>query len=364
MFLRLIFICSMGVLCSCAPEPLSLESPNQLDSLAEIPIFPTDNVSTESKIELGKKLFWDPILSGNKDVACVTCHHPDNAYAEMLDLSIGVGGRGLSEERFGGLLVKRNSFTILNTAHNPTFFWDNRANSLEEQALLPILSAEEMRGNAFEEKDALDSIVNRLNKIPEYRRLFDVAFRDSIVNADNMAKAIASFERSLISSNSPFDRFNNGEEDAMTSLEKRGMLAFVKAGCAECHGGPMFSDFKLHVLTVPENPKLNEIDRGDGGFAFRTPSLRNSGLTAPYMHNGVFKTLEDVLEFYDDVDENSQNRHIPNSKRDELLEKLNLEDDEEDAIIAFLHALSDEDFDKEILLKVPSGLAPGGAINK
>ena len=140
------------------------------------------------------------------------------------------------------------------------------------------------------------------------------------------------------------------------------MMNFIEAGCAECHSGPMFSDFELHVLTVPENDKLNEIDFGDGNFAFRTPTLRNLSSTAPYMHNGVFQTLEEVLEFYDEVDDSSQNPHIPSSARAEELGRLDLPDDQVSSIIAFIKALDDPHFDKSIPAQVPSQLKPGGNI--
>lgn len=368
-------IFGLGLFYSCTPEPIQIIPTNQIGILPDEVVEPFDNLSNEDKVALGKNLFWDPILSGNKDVACVTCHHPSHAYAEKLQLSIGVGGTGLSANRSNGLLVKRNSMTILNTAFNglvfsedydpskTTFFWDNRAESLEEQALLPILSSEEMRGDAYSEQHALDSIINRLNAIPKYKDLFEKAFGDKPINAINLAKAIAAFERTLISNNSPFDQFIKGDENALTSLEKRGMLSFVEVGCANCHGGSMFSNFKLHVLTVPENEKLSSLDKGDGTFAFRTPSLRNVELTPPYMHNGIFNSLEEVMEFYDDVDEASQNRFIANGERDILLNDLNIPDDKVAGIIAFLKALSDEEFDKEILEEVPSGLNPGGAID-
>ena len=123
-----------------------------------------------------------------------------------------------------------------------------------------------------------------------------------------------------------------------------------------------FSDYEMHVLTVPENDKLKILDKGNGDFAFRTPTLRNLGMTAPYMHNGVFETLEDVLQFYDDVDEDSQNPNIPSALRDEKLRQLQLSDDKVASIIAFLDSLNDKNFDTEILKEVPSGLPPGGNI--
>lgn len=360
---------------ACTPNPIDLEPENLFGPLPKEVNHPTDNSPSMEKMLLGKKLFWDPILSGNKDIACVSCHHPKDGYAEQLDLSIGVGGAGLSENRMNGVQVKRNSPSILNTAYNginsegvfnpeeAPMFWDNRINSLEAQALQPILSAEEMRGTEILESAIMDTILLRLQNIPAYVSMFEEAFGDSEISEENLGKAIASFERSLTANNSRFDQYINGDKSALSSIEVRGMINFSEVGCVNCHNGPMFSDFELHVLTVPENDKLVEADKGDGSFAFRTPSLRNLVQTAPYMHNGVFASLEEVLEFYDDADDESQNSHVPSQQRDQKLEQLNIPDDKVASIIAFLKALDDDNFDNETLTEVPSKLPPGGAIN-
>lgn len=367
-------VCIMAI-SSCAPEPLDIEIENQFGQLPTSVVQPPDNLPSSEKIMLGKLLFWDPILSGNKDIACVTCHHPNNGYAELLDLSIGVGGEGLSEMRSGGTIVKRNSQTILNSAfngidetrniipENAPMLWDSRIQSLEKQAILPILSAEEMRGEEISEESIMEIVLLRLKSIPEYNDRFTAVFGANGITEENLGKAIAAFERTLISNNSRFDQYARGDKSALTSLEIRGMINFSEVGCANCHNGPMFSDFELHVLTVPENEKLNAPDIGSGEFAFRTPSLRNLNLTAPYMHNGVFSTLDEVLEFYDDVDEESQNPNIESNKRAEKLRQLDLPDDKVASIIAFLNSLNDETFDKDIIARVPSNLKPGGNID-
>ena len=360
---------------SCAVEPLELGIESQFGQLPITVTQPIDNLPSPEKIELGKLLFWDPILSGNKDIACVTCHHPNNAYAEQLDLSIGVGGEGLSEMRRNGILVKRNSQTILNSAYNginetgnsipenAPMLWDNRIQSLEKQAIEPILSAEEMRGDEIAEEAIIDTILLRLMSIPEYNDRFTEVFGENGITEENLGKAIAAFERTLISNNSRFDQYANGDRSALTSLEIRGMINFSEVGCANCHSGPMFSDFEMHVLTVPENEKLNIPDNGNGEFAFRTPTLRNLKLTAPYMHNGIFNTLEDVLDFYDDIGGESQNPNIESGKMDAKLRQLDFQDDKISSIIAFLNTLNDETFDKEIPNQVPSKLNPGGNID-
>ncbi len=359
---------------SCVPEPLDLETENQFGQLPAIATPSIENLPSSEKAMLGKLLFWDPILSGNKDVACVTCHHPNSGYAEQLDLSLGIGGEGLSEARRNGVLIKRNAPTILNTAfnginemgvnipENAPMFWDNRVQSLEKQAIKPILSGEEMRGDEITEEAIVDTILLRLKNIPEYNSRFTEVFGEDGITEENLGKAIAAFERTLLSNNSRFDQYANGDKTALTSLEIRGMINFTEVGCANCHNGPMFSDFELHVLTVPENEKLNTIDNGNGEFAFRTPTLRNLNLTAPYMHNGLFSTLDEVMDFYDDVDDVSQNSNIESQNRDEKLNQLDLPDDKVASIIAFLNTLNDENFDKIIPNKVPSNLNPGGNI--
>ena len=344
---------------------------------------PPDNPQTPEKVALGRLLFWDPILSGNQQVACATCHHPDFGYAEDLSLSIGVDGAGLGGDRRFVTpdpipFVKRNSQTILNTAFNgidlegeydpstAPMFWDDRAQGLESQSLLPILTFEEMRGHAYPEEDAVDTVIARLQAIPEYRSLFADAFeRESAVSAENLGKALAAFQRSLVANNSPYDRYMRGETNAMTRLQIRGMRRFEQVGCINCHNGPMFSDYELRVLGIRDNRLLPESDSGaiDQPYAFRTPSLRNLAYTAPYMHNGLFRTLEDVVEFYDDVgDRDERNVNLERNQVDPLTRTLDDPDDHERELIAFLNALNDDNFDREIPDRVPSGLNPGGEI--
>jgi len=343
---------------------------------------PKDNVSTPAKIKLGKLLFFDPILSGNKDISCATCHHPDFGYAEFRDISIGVNGKGLGSKRMFKVpntipFVKRNAHTILNTAFNgidnnlkynsknAPMFWDNRSNSLEKQALEPIKSLEEMRGTTFEKENILDEIVRRLKEIPEYEKLFKNAFGTSnAINQINLSKAIAAFERTLITSNSRFDKYITGDQNAMSISEKEGFALFKKVGCANCHSGPMFSDYKMHVLGVKENDKLPEPDSGfNNQFAFRTPTLRNLRHTAPYMHNGREKTLKKVLEFYEDIASGkSQNPNVADHQLDSLVKKITIKTKDFNLIISFLNTLNSDDFDKKIVDAVPSGLTVGGNI--
>lgn len=359
----------------------AVESQSQdiLSALPQIVKAPSDNPFSSDKGALGRLLFWDPILSGNKDVACASCHHPRSGYAEDRDLSIGVNGVGLGENRrFASPnaipFVKRNSQTILNVGFNgmdktgqygpaaAPMFWDLRVTSLETQALEPIKAFEEMRGNAYPEEAAVDTVVARLDAIPEYRALFSKAFGgENAVSAANLGKAISAFERSLLANNSPFDRYMRGDRNAMTSAQIEGMRRFERVGCSKCHNGPMFSDYKPHVLGVPDNGRLPQSDSGikDTPYAFRTASLRNLAYTAPYMHSGVFQTLREVLDFYDDAPENP---NVGRRQVDQLVRDLDDPDDEAAALIEFLKALNDDSFDKTIPSRVPSGLNPGGRI--
>ena len=341
---------------------------------------PADNPSTPAKVRLGRLLFWDPILSGRKDVACATCHHPDLGYADNIDVSIGVNGVGLGgrrrfEEPNSVPFVKRNSQTILNVAFNgldqaghydpaaAPMFWDLRVSSLEAQALEPLESLEEMRGDAYGEADAVKEVVARLGRIAEYRTLFRTSFGGKQpVTADNLGKALAAFQRSILATNSPFDRYARGDLSAMTRAQIRGMETFDRIGCANCHAGPMFSDFKPHVLGVADNAKVQSSDSGiASGYAFRTPSLRNLRYTAPYMHNGTLATLQDVLGFYNNGRRRVRNPNVRRDQLDPLLTQLNVRRGGSD-IIEFLNALNDDGFDKQIPKQVPSGLIPGGLI--
>jgi len=342
-----------------------------------------ENLSSIEKIELGRLLFYDPILSGNKDVACATCHHPNNGYAEFRDLSIGVNGKGFGSKRVFNQpndipFVKRNANTILNTAFNgidslnnylpedAPMFWDLRAKSLEAQAILPILAFEEMRGKNFAEDEILNEVIKRLKSIPEYAASFQKAFKEEDpINEKNIGKAIAAFERTLITTESRFDKFMRGDKDAISLGEKEGFRLFKKVGCSNCHSGSMFSDYKPHVLGVPKNEKLKEYDRGiDDDFAFRTASLRNLRFTAPYMHNGKFETIEEVLEFYDEIrNTNFRHEEVSQKQIDNLAFDLTMSIKDIGPIISFLNTLNDEDFDKEIPENVPSGLLVGGNIH-
>jgi cytochrome c peroxidase len=354
----------------------------EVGALPDTFISPKDNPTTPQKVELGRLLFYDPILSGQKDVSCASCHHPAYGYAESQQISIGVNGIGLGEMRTFKQpnnipFARRNAHTILNTAFNgidpeehydperAPMFWDLRVESLEKQSLEPIKNLEEMRGNIFEEEVTIDSVVNRLRNIPEYQHLFSQVFTDTPpITAVNISKALAAFERSLIANNSRFDQYMKGDKKALSSLEREGFTAFMKSGCAKCHNGPMFSDFKLHVLGVADNEKLKQSDTGaNGSYAFRTPTLRNLRYTDPYMHSGKLATVKQVLEFYEDMSgKDPPNPHVKREDLDPLARKLKVRFKDIQAIEAFLSSLNDDHFDRKIPDRVPSGLKVGGDI--
>lgn len=360
--------------------------PDDISVLAALPLdvpTPEDNPTTKEKVALGKLLFFDPILSGNKDVACATCHHPEFGFSENLEISIGVNGKGLGSKRDFVKpndipFVKRNSQTVLNTAFNgltngqsadatnAPMFWDLRAKNLENQAFEPIMAFEEMRGHTYEKEAAIDKVLERLKNNSEYTTLFEKAFNTkNAINKANLGKAIAAYERTLIGNNSRFDQYMRGNKSVLSQNEIDGLKLFVKSGCSKCHNGPMFSDFKTHVIGVADNEKLTASDDGiDKTYAFRTPSLRNLRFTAPYMHSGKLKTLENVLEFYEDLSGRKiANPNVKPEQLDTLTKQLNVNFRDISSIVDFLNTLNDANFDKTMPSKVPSGLKVGGNIN-
>ena len=354
---------------------------------------PADNPSTPEKIALGRLLFWDPVLSGGQDIACATCHHPAFGYADGRDLPIGTGGRGMGPARSfpgnAGPLVKRNSQTILNVAFNgidgfgnvdpahAPMFWDSRAHGLEEQALIPIASLEEMRGGGETEAGGVAAALARIARVRQYRTMFERAFGPSdSVSALNLSRGIAAYERTLVTPETPFDRYMRGDHSALSETERRGMGAFARHGCTLCHNGPMLSDYELHVLGVSDNSKLGAFDPGaEHRYAFRTASLRNLAYTAPYMHSGLIADLGSAVGFYKTVGGGGAllmhfdaprtidghlvlGSPVGRDQLDPLLRQVTV-NSELDDIVAFLGTLNGT-FDRTIPSRVPSGLHPGG----
>lgn len=284
-------------------------------------------------IELGKRLFFDPILSGNRMISCASCHKENLAFADSLTLSPGVNGR----------LGTRNTPSAMNMRLQESFFWDGRASNLEEQALIPI-------ANPLEMDLPVDSAIARLNNDAFYRESFLRIFKE-LPSKRTLAKALSDFERSLETNDSPFDDWRiNDNEDAVSASAKRGFKLFnTKAKCIQCHFGPDFNnvdfrniglfDGKMHLDSGRSAITHKQQDLGK----FKIGSLRNIAITAPYMHSGMFKTLKEVIDYYDNPD-----RIIPNSmNRDTILIRpLQLTDLEKLDLENFLISLTDRRFMK------------------
>lgn len=318
---------------------------------------PRNNPMTPAKIELGRKLFFDARLSADGKVSCSSCHDPKLAFTDGKTVAEGIAGRRGS----------RNSPTLLNATFNTGQFWDGRADTLEDQAIQPLINALEM-GN-----DSYDEVVKRLRAIPEYRAEFQSVF-GAEVKIELVGKAIAAYERTLVSGDSPFDRFIAGDQNAISEAAKRGLAVFRgKARCSRCHtfsdALPFFTDFNYHNTGVAANhPNFDKLSRQafaevetgrgkevidalakqDGGQelgrvlityqvfdigAYRTPSLRNIALTAPYFHDGSAKTLADVVRFYNEGGRQNINREWD-------LSALALTEDEQKDLVAFLESLT------------------------
>ena len=287
----------------------------------------------KTKAALGKKLFSEKILSKDSSVSCASCHKPKFAFADTVAFSMGIEGK----------LTKRNTPSVLNMKNRPYYFWDGRAASLEEQSLMPIQNPDEM-GLPVEEA------VKRLNASVGYRLLFQKIFNQK-PNEENLAAAFAAYEQTLETVNSKFDDWSNNKR-RLTAQEERGRQLFVgdKAKCFDCHRMEDFTTDEFKNIGLYNGKDLNdaglynltnkETDRGK----FKTPGLRNVAVTAPYMHNGMFKTLEEVLTYYNNpgafVEE-------PINIDDALKKPLGLTILEKKDIIAFLKTLTDKAFLKK-----------------
>ncbi len=295
-----------------------------------VPI-PATNLNYKAKVDLGKQLYFDGRLSKNNAISCAFCHNPFTGFADPRQTSIGVGGG------IGG----RQAPTVYNTGFIPLQFWDGRAGSLEEQALGPI-------ANPVEMAEVLDHVVKKLAKIKGYQQQFRAVFGTD-VNLQGLAEAIAAYERTVVSTNSAFDKYVLGDSKAMDDAAVRGMGLFrAKARCVLCHNGPNFTDNRFHNLGVPQAGPMKE-DFGrfyvtrqeqDKG-AFKTPTLRSITETAPYMHDGVLKTLEEVVDFLNQG--GSSNPHL-----DPMVKPLGLTQEEKADLVAFLKALTGEPIKFEV----------------
>jgi cytochrome c peroxidase len=282
--------------------------------------YPDDEPPSQAEVELGKILFFDTRLSSNLKQSCATCHNPELGFSDGLKTSVGTMGGSVS----------RNAPHLYNLAWASTLFWDGRSSTLEDQALGPIQAAGEMNL-------PLDVLVPRLSKVAFYKEQFEKIYGEPEITAENIGKAIAAFERTIISDNSPFDQYIAGNKLAMSPAAIRGLTLFKgKANCTSCHDGANFTDDSFHNIGV------NNEDIGRAGIvksegmnkAFKTPGLRNIAYSAPYMHDGSEGSLEDVVNFYNRGGDNK-------TDIDKLIKPLNLSKLEVADLVAFMGALSD-----------------------
>jgi cytochrome c peroxidase len=344
-------------------EPVTITPPAGLSELTPVAVVPAANPLTKGKIELGKQIYFDPRLSKNGTVSCATCHNPEKGWTDQSPVSTGIHGQK------GG----RSAPSVINTVYGRSMFWDGRAPSLEGQCQGPPRNPIEMGDQTYKE------IVDRFRKIDGYKEQFKKVFGTD-VTLDGMAKAIASFERTVLSGNSAYDKYVKGDNKALNESQKRGMVLFGldlndddeykdsmkgvvkrKAACTACHAGSNFTDEQFHNLGVGWDEAKKEFkDPGRFGAepvgaknmtslgAFKTPTVREIAKTAPYMHDGSIKTLAEVVEHYDKGGN-------PNPYLDfELKKKLNLTAQEKADVVAFMESLTGEAIKLE-LPKLPPG---------
>lgn len=303
--------------------------------LKPVPV-PEDNPQTPEKIDLGKQLFFDPRLSCDDSVSCASCHDPKKGWSNDARFATGV------RSQMGG----RSAPTIINSAYSDLQFWDGRAHRLEGQALGPI-------ANPIEMDHKLEDCVIKLNKVPGYKRQFQKVFGTD-VTTENIAKALASFERTVLSGNAPYDKFKAGDTKALSDAADRGRkLYFGKAHCSACHSGPTFSDQAFHNIGVGMEAKNPDPGRyevtkivGDKG-SFKTPGLRDIARSLPYMHDGSLKTLEEVVEYYD-------KGGVQNPQLDEEIRPLKLTAQEKADLVTFMkEGLASSDYPEITPPKLP-----------
>ena len=284
--------------------------------------FPKDNPYTVEKVALGKKLFFDTRLSAANLLSCASCHNPAYGWGDGQPKGVGHNMKQLG----------RRSPTIVNAAFGEVFMWDGRAGSLEEQALGPIRADVEMNL-------PVEQLMEKLNAIPEYAPLFQAAFPKEGMKPETIAKAIATYERTVVSGRAPFDRWIEGDTKAISELAKRGFVLFnTKGKCQNCHSGWNFTDDSFHDIglaspdigrgkMLPGIPKMQQ--------AFKTPGLREITRRGPYMHDGSVPTLEAVMDHYDQGG-------IDRPSRSELMKPLGLTGDEKADLVAFMKTLTSE----------------------
>jgi cytochrome c peroxidase len=356
--LRLLTLVTIELAAACVA--IHFYSPSLEPSASANPIF--HQYGTAAHVSLGQELFFDKRLSIDGTLSCAICHDPATAFADHNALAVGMDNR----------VATRNAPTLLNSAFSRSLFWDGRAASLEDQARQPLINPSEMGMENY------DAVVERVAAVPEYLQRFKQIFGNDGITTETIVRAIAAYERTLVSINSPFDRFIAGNQKATTEAQRRGWEVFQgKARCISCHEvalpTPLFTDHKFHNTgIVLRNHDLKDLasriqKKATGsasseldpnvlahteGFselgrfnvtkqatdigAFKTPTLRDVELTAPYMHNGSFKTLIDVVRFYNKGGE--ANPHL-----DPEIKPLNLSDKEMNDLVDFMRALTSDE---------------------
>lgn len=308
--------------CQKAELPYALPLPEGFP----MPEIPEDNQLSEERVALGKKLFFDPLLSRDSTISCGSCHFQENSFADPRQLSVGIDGR----------LGLRNSPSLANIAYRENFFFDGGVPSLELQVAAPIEDHNEFDFN-------LVDLVARLKAHPTYPAEFKEAYGTE-PSAYSLSRAIASFERTILSGNSAYDQFKRGNNNALSDSEKRGMQLFFsdQTACGNCHSGFNFTNEEFINIGLyndfsadPGRRRVTALEEDIGKF--KVPSLRNVAVTAPYMHDGSMATLEEVVDFFD-----SGGQAHPN--KSPLVQPLGLSNQEKADLIAFLKSLTDYDF--------------------
>ena len=336
--ISLVLAGAMWSVMACTPPTPEWELQNPLEPLPEPPLGVTHSFSeldeppTPETVRLGRWLFYDTRLSADDTISCATCHRPEHAFSEPTPVSTGIDGQK------GG----RKAPTFINAAWAlfPHTFWDGRAGSLEEQALGPV-------ENPIEMGNTLDAMIETLNGIEGYAPYFTEAFGSPGITTDRVARAIADYERTRMSGNSPYDRWKDGDESAVSDAVKLGEeLFFDKGGCNQCHLGYNFTDAMFHNLGVgwdPESEELADLGRfevtgvdSDRG-AFKTPTVREATKRAPFMHDGSVATLREVVELYNRGGE-------ANPYLDPKMKPLELTEEEIDALVEMMEAMEGEGY--------------------
>jgi cytochrome c peroxidase len=292
--------------------------------------WPKDNSYNPQKAELGRLLYFDTRLSSNGTISCASCHAPSEVFSDRRPVSIGILGQKGT----------RHSMTIINSAYQPSLFWDGRAKNLEEQCKGPIANPKEM-SLIDDPHEAHAQCQERVKNIKGYRLLFQEVFHNEECSMDDIAKAIATFERTVLSGNSPYDRYIKGDKEAITEEQIQGYALFIEKRCIDCHHGVNFSSGEFTNIGIGMDKPSPDLGRyaitkkkKDWG-AFKVPVLREVAYSHPYMHDGSLNTLEEVIDYYDRGGNPNPNLHP-------LMQPLNLTPQEKKALISFLHSLSGE----------------------